>query len=83
MAIRSGTVISAGPFRGFGLVAFVQSSDGLVYVYGGAASLSVKTGESVRKGSTIGKVGTDGETAAYFFTFKGADTIDPGTAPRD
>jgi septal ring factor EnvC (AmiA/AmiB activator) len=61
----------------------VQSSDGLVYVYGGAASLSVKTGESVRKGSTIGKVGTDGETAAYFFTFKGADTIDPGTAPRD
>ncbi len=83
MAIRSGTVISAGPFRGFGLVAFVQASDGLVYVYGGAAALSVKTGESVRKGSTIGKVGAEGETAAYFFIFKGADTIDPGTAPRD
>ena len=83
IAIRSGTVISAGPFRGFGLVAFVQSSDGLVYVYGGAAALSVKIGESVRKGSTIGKAGTDGETSAYFFIFKGADTIDPGTAPRD
>ncbi len=83
LALRSGTVISAGPFRGFGLVAFVQSSDGLVYVYGGAGVLSVRVGDSVRKGSMIGKVASDGESAAYFFVFKGADTVDPNTVPRD
>jgi len=82
-ALRSGTVISAGPFRGFDLVAFVQSSDGLVYVYGGAGSLSVRVGDSVRKGSVIGKVTSDGTSAAYFFVFKGADTVDPNSVPRD
>lgn len=83
LAIRAGTVISAGPFRGFGLVAFVQSSDGLVYVYGGADTLSVKVGDNVRKGSKIGKLSSERGAAAYFFVFKGADTIDPNSAPRD
>lgn len=83
LALRAGTVISAGPFRGFDLVAFVQSSDGLVYVYGGAGVLSVRIGDSVRKGSLIGKVASDGASAAYFFVFKGADTVDPNTVPRD
>lgn len=83
LALRAGTVISAGPFRGFDLVAFVQSSDGLVYVYGGAGVLSVRVGETVRKGSLIGKVASDGASSAYFFVFKGADTVDPNTVPRD
>ncbi|PKL23590.1 MAG: hypothetical protein CVV47_13855 [Spirochaetae bacterium HGW-Spirochaetae-3] len=83
LAIRAGTVISAGPFRGFGLVAFVQSTDGLVYVYGGAGALSVRVGDGVRKGSAIGKVSSERDAAAYFFVFKGADTIDPNSAPRD
>jgi LysM repeat protein len=83
LALRAGTVISAGPFRGFDLVAFVQSSDGLVYVYGGAGVLSVRVGDSVRKGSLLGKVASDGASTAYFFVFKGADTIDPNSVPRD
>ncbi|GAB1456773.1 MAG: LysM peptidoglycan-binding domain-containing protein [Spirochaetia bacterium] len=82
-AIRAGTVISAGPFRGFDQVAFVQSSDGLVYVYGGAATLSVRVGDSIRKGSMIGKVSSEREASVYFFVFKGADTLDPNTVPRD
>jgi LysM repeat protein len=82
-AIRSGAVISAGPFRGFGQVAFVQASDGLVYVYGGAAELSVRLGDAVRKGSIIGRTGAQKDASAYFFVFKGADTIDPDSVPRD
>jgi LysM repeat protein len=82
-AIRAGTVISAGPFRGFGQVAFVQASDGLVYVYGGAAELSVRLGDAVRKGSIIGRTAAQKDAAAYFFVFKGADTIDPDSVPRD
>ena len=83
LAIRAGTVISAGPYRSYGLVAFVQSSDGLFYVYGGAETLSVKVGDSVRKGSKIGKLSSEGDAAAYFFVFKGTDAIDPNSAPRD
>jgi len=83
LALRAGTVISAGPFRGFDLVAFVQSADGLVYVYGGAGVLSVRVGDAVRKGSLIGKVSSDGTSTAYFFVFKGADTVDPNSVPRD
>lgn len=83
LAVRSGTVVSAGPFRGFDLVAFVQAPDGLVYVYGGATALGVKVGDSVRKGSSLGRLSSDESPSAYFFVFKGADTIDPTKAPRD
>jgi LysM repeat protein len=82
-AIRAGTVISAGPFRGFGQVAFVQAADGLVYVYGGVTELSVRLGDPIRRGALIGKTGAEKDSTAYFFVFKGADTIDPDTVPRD
>ncbi|TFG84578.1 MAG: LysM peptidoglycan-binding domain-containing protein [Spirochaetales bacterium] len=84
-AIRMGTVISAGPFRGFGKVAFVQSSDGLVYVYGGASSLQVRVGDPVRKGTVVGKADAseDGNGTVYFFAFKGSDSLDPDSVPRD
>ena len=83
LAVRAGTVISAGPFRGFGRVAFVQARDGLVYVYGGAASLNVRVGDSVRRGTAVGVLDGDEDTLAYFFVFKGQDAIDPASAPRD
>jgi len=83
LAIRSGTVISAGPFRGFGHVAFIQASDGLVYVYGGANVLSVRVGDVVRVGAPVGTVASEPNPSVYFFVFKGADTVDPDTVPRD
>lgn len=85
-AVRAGTVVSAGPFRSFGNVAFVQASDGLVYVYGGAATLQVRVGDMVRKGSVLGLAEADGDGRAsvYFFVFnKGGESLDPGKAPRD
>ena len=85
-AVRSGTVISAGPFRGYGRVAFVQARDGLVYVYGGAQTLGVKIGESVRAGSEIGRVGIDlkeGRPVAYFLVFRQGNPLDPATVPRE
>ncbi len=85
-AVRSGTVVSAGPFRGFGRVAFIQAKDGLIYVYGGAETLGVRIGESVRAGSEIGKVGIDlkeGLPIAYFLVFKKGNALDPATVPRE
>lgn len=84
-AIRAGTVVSAGPFRSFGNVVFVQSTDGLVYVYGGASALTVRVGDSIRKGAALGSAAADadGRAQVYFFAFKGAESLDPASVPRD
>lgn len=84
--IASGTVVSAGPSRGFNQVVFIQAKSGYVYVYGGNESLSVKTGEQVPSGKEIGKIGIDskdGSPIAYFFVFRNGQPIDPALAPRD
>lgn len=85
-AIATGTVVSAGPSRGFNQVAFVQAKSGYVYVYGGNESLTVKTGDQVASGKEIGKIGLDakdGSPIAYFFVFRNGQPIDPALAPRD
>ncbi len=85
-AVASGTVVSAGPSRGFGQVVFVQSKSGFVYVYGGNESLLVKTGDSIAPGKTIATVGVDskdGNPTAYFFVFRNGQPVDPSLAPRE
>jgi len=85
-AVASGTVVSAGPSRGFGEVVFIQSKAGFVYVYGGNESILVKTGEAVEPGTTIAKVGIDakeGSPIAYFFVFRNGQPVDPSLAPRE
>lgn len=84
--IASGTVVSAGPSRGFNQVAFVQAKSGYVYVYGGNETLYVKTGDQVGSGKEIGRIGLDakdGSPIAYFFVFRNGQPIDPALAPRD
>jgi len=84
--VASGTVVSAGPSRGFNQVAFVQAKSGYVYVYGGNETLYVKTGDQVSSGKEIGRIGLDakdGSPIAYFFVFRNGQPIDPALAPRD
>jgi murein DD-endopeptidase MepM/ murein hydrolase activator NlpD len=83
--IAEGTVVSAGPFRGFGRVAIVQTRDGYLYVYGGQESLTVKEGDRVTSGAELGKLGIDstsGKSDLFFMVYKSQNPIDPGTAPR-
>jgi len=84
-SVASGRVVSAGPYRGFGQVVFVQAKSGHIYVYGGNESLKVKVGDAVRVGDDLGKVGVDpkeGRAIAYFFVFRGGEALDPAKAPR-
>ncbi len=84
-SVTDGYVVSAGPYRGFGSVVFVQTRTGLIYVYGGNRRLDVKVGDRVHRGQILGRVGSDaftGATDAYFFVFKGSKALDPATAPR-
>jgi murein DD-endopeptidase MepM/ murein hydrolase activator NlpD len=86
-ALAAGTVVFAGPFRGYGEVVIVQSRTGYLYLYGGNESLNVKVGETVRSGQELGNVGIDpkdGLPAAYFsVSKKNGEAIDPALAPRD
>ena len=85
-AVAGGTVVSAGPYRGFGSVAFVQARNGLIFVYGGNSTVSVRVGDFIKPGLVVGKVGHDplgGATEAYFFVFKGEEALDPVSVPRE
>ncbi|MDR2134989.1 MAG: LysM peptidoglycan-binding domain-containing protein [Treponema sp.] len=84
-SLTQGTVISAGPYRGFGRVAIVQVAGGYLYVYGGCESLSVKEGDRVSPGTEIGKLGIDAvsdKPQLFFLVFLKDNPIDPSKAPR-
>lgn len=83
--IASGTVISAGPYRGFGQVVFVQSKTGYIYVYGGLDGVQSKTGQQLAFGDEIGYLGSDtlsGKPQLYFMVYNKNLPIDPAKAPR-
>ena len=84
-SLTSGTVVSAGPYRGFGRVAIVQAAGGYVYVYGGCESLSVKEGDRVAPGTELGTLGLDAlseKPQLFFLVYKDNVAVDPAKAPR-
>jgi lipoprotein NlpD len=84
-SLTQGTVVSTGPFRGFGSVAIVQKSGGYLYVYGGCETLLVKEGDKVVPGTELGKLGIDAKTAKpqlFFLVYQGNTPVDPVKAPR-
>jgi murein DD-endopeptidase MepM/ murein hydrolase activator NlpD len=85
VSVASGTVVSAGPYRGYGRVVFVQAPNGYIYVYGGNEGLSVHVGDAIHPGDAIGTVALDPrekKPLAYFFVYKDNKAIDPAKAPR-
>lgn len=84
-SLTQGKVVSAGPWRGFGRVAIVQTTGGYLYVYGGCESLSVKEGDRIGPGMEVGKLGIDalsGKPQLFFMVFHNNSPIDPAKAPR-
>ena len=83
--IASGTVLSIGPYRGFGQVVFVQSGEGYIYVYGGLENIGVKSSDRLSFGDSLGTLGLDplsGKSQLYFMVYKKDFPVDPATAPR-
>ena len=84
-SLTGGTVVSAGPYRGFGKVAIIQTTGGYLYVYGGCETLSVKEGDKIASGAELGRLGIDTKSAKsqlFFFVYKGNTPVDPSKAPR-
>ena len=82
-AVREGTVMYTGVYRGFGELVFVQSkTGGVIYSYSGLDSVSVKKGDYILSGSEIGKTGKGKESSIKFMVFKNGKPVNPETAPR-
>ncbi|MDR0316575.1 MAG: M23 family metallopeptidase [Treponema sp.] len=84
-SLTRGTVIWAGPYRGYGRMAIVRTADGYDYVYGGCESLSVQLGDQIGPGMELGKLGivTDsGKAQLVFMVYRNNFPIDPAKAPR-
>jgi LysM repeat protein len=86
VSISGGTVMFSELYRGFGQVVFVQNPTGHVYVYAGLASVFVQKGDSVRRGSLLGKTGIDplnGKSQITLMVSKNGKYVDPAVAPRE
>lgn len=84
-AIRSGTIMYCGVYRGFGQVIFVQSKTGLIYAYTGLGSVSIQKGDYVVAGGQLGTVGIDTiskEPQMTLMVFQNGMPMDPAKAPR-
>ncbi len=84
-AITSGTVLSRGPFRGFGQVLFVQTRSGYIYVYGGLEGKIPTPGQTIAFGEELGNLSIDslsGKPRLYFMVYNKDIPVDPVKAPR-
>ncbi len=79
-AVANGTVGSAGYHGGWGNEILIKHPSGLNTQYAHLASLSVRQGQSVRKGQIIGRVGSTGRSTGahlHFGLLKGKSYINP------
>lgn len=84
-SVSSGTVVSAGPYRGFGRVVIVKSDSGYDYFYGGCGMLSVRKGDRVLPGTEVGRLGISAVTLKpelTFMIYHNRTSLDPATTPR-
>ncbi len=84
-AIKSGTVMFSGSYRGFGNVVFIQSKTGHIYAYTGLGKVLVSKGEYVDFKTQIGTAGIDSyssKSQISLMVFQNGLPIDPAKAPR-
>ena len=84
-SISRGTVVHAGPWRGYGNVVIVESPGGFRLIYGANETLSVRRGDAVEVGTEVGKLGvhpTSGRPELVFIVLRNGIPVDPATAPR-
>lgn len=73
-SVSDGKVLYVGDdIRNYGWVIMVESTDGLVYVYGRADSSLVRKGEMIKRGQPLGKVGKSSEGCGLLFEIRNSE----------
>ena len=78
-AVHDGVVAYAGPFAGYGTLLIVDHGDKAYSLYGHLAGVTVKRGDRVEPGTTVGLTGRDlaGNPALYFELRVDGTPVDP------
>ncbi|MBI3976496.1 MAG: peptidoglycan DD-metalloendopeptidase family protein [Armatimonadetes bacterium] len=69
-AARDGRVVFAGWYYGYGRTVILSHGDGMTTLYGHASTLLVRTGETVRRGDVIARVGCSGQCTGFHVHFE-------------
>jgi murein DD-endopeptidase MepM/ murein hydrolase activator NlpD len=80
VAVASGVVTFSGKRYGYGLMVEINHGDGYVTRYGHQQSLAVETGDIVKKGQSIGAMGSTGRSTGphvHFEVLKNGRHVDP------
>jgi septal ring factor EnvC (AmiA/AmiB activator) len=77
--VHDGVVAYAGPFTGYGNLLIVDHGDRAYSLYGHLAGVTVKKGDRVDPGTTVGLTGRDlaGNPALYFELRVDGAPVDP------
>ena len=84
-SLTQGNVVSAGPWRKFGRVVIVETSEGYYYMYGGCETITVNVGDKITPGMELGRLGVNSvsdKSQLFFMVFRNDTPIDPASAPR-
>jgi murein DD-endopeptidase MepM/ murein hydrolase activator NlpD len=80
-AAEDGVVAYAGnELKGYGNLVLIRHSNGFVTAYAHASELTVKRGDTIKRGQTIGKAGQTGTVTSpqlHFEIRKGSSPVDP------
>lgn len=80
-SVMDGTVISAGPARGFGNWVVIKHDGGEVSVYGHMRYYDVSVGQRVTAGQKIASIGSEGQSTGPHLHFEikpdGVNQVDP------
>ncbi|MEM7078425.1 MAG: M23 family metallopeptidase [Pseudomonadota bacterium] len=80
IAVASGVVTFAGERYGYGKLVEISHANGLVTRYAHHKEVTVYTGQVVKKGDTLGKMGSSGRSTGphvHFEVLKNGRTVDP------
>ncbi len=69
-AWKTGTVIHAGWYGGYGKFIIIDHGDGMITRYGHCNSIAVSVGQTVSQGQVIGYVGSTGRSTGYHLHFE-------------
>jgi len=82
ITVAAGVVVYAAPRNGYGKMVEVNHGGGFSTRYGHHKELKVKVGDIVKKGQTIGLMGSSGRSTGphvHFEVFKNGRVVDPST----
>ncbi|HYE52294.1 MAG TPA: peptidoglycan DD-metalloendopeptidase family protein [Azospirillaceae bacterium] len=72
-----GSVMFAGPFKGYGLILIVEHANGYHSLIAGLGRIDTEVGQQVLTGEPVGAMASDGEPSLYFELRRGGQPINP------